>query len=245
MKLNCIKTFLLLASICSSNLIFGQERELSAGFKIEPLINWSKSDSKNISGNGGNFDFSFGVIVNKNMGSRVSLSSGINMSYINPSFTVAQANLSRNNSSVSSVTENIVFDYHLRYVDLPLILQTSTRPNNGMAFMGEFGLMAGYLIRSKFDLTSSKFNLENVDLENPDEQDKIVLGEVGTTNSFDIGINKIRFNGILGLGVKKEVMDESEVQASLRYNFAIRSFPSEEKWKINNNHISLNLAFIF
>ncbi|MFY8019828.1 MAG: outer membrane beta-barrel protein [Bacteroidia bacterium] len=243
--MNYIKTLILLGLSCTAQAILAQERDLSAGFKIEPLINWSKSDSKNISGNGGNLDFSFGVIVNKNVGSRVSISSGLNMSYINPSFTVGQANLSRNNTAVSSVTENIVFDYHLRYVDLPLILQTSTRPNNGLAFMGEFGLLAGYLIRSKFDLTSSKFNLENVDLENPDEEDKIVLGEVGSTNSFDIGINKIRFNGILGLGVKKEVMDESEVQASLRYNFAIRSFPSEEKWKINNNHISINLAFIF
>jgi hypothetical protein len=244
MKLNCIKTLLLLTTFSSYLSSFAQENELSAGFKIEPLINWSKSDSKSISGKGGNFDFSFGVIVNKHIGSRVSLSSGLNMSYINPSFTVVQANLTPN-SKPTTLVENAVFDYHLRYVDLPLILQTSTKPNNGLAYMGEFGLMAGYLIRSKFDFTSDKHDLVNVDTDNPEEQDKFTLTEVGSSNNFDLGINKLRFNGILGLGIKKEVMDESEVQASLRYNFAIRSFPSEDKWKINNNNISINLAFIF
>ncbi len=244
MKLNCIKTLLLLSTFSSYLSCFAQEKELSAGFKIEPLINWSKSDSKNIAGKGGNFDFSFGVIINKNIGDRVSLSSGLNMSYINPSFTLKQANLSHK-TITNTLVENAVLDYHLRYVDLPLILQTSTKPNNGLAYMGEFGLMAGYLIRSKFDFTSDKLDLVNVDVDSPEEQDKITLSEIGTSNNFDIGINKLRFNGILGLGIKKEVMDESEVQASLRYNFAIRSFPSEEKWKINNNNISINLAFIF
>jgi hypothetical protein len=245
MKLNCIKAFYVFAFLLAITETFAQDNQLSAGFKIEPLINWNKSDSKNITGKGGNLDFSFGVIINKNIGSSVSLSSGINMTYLNPSFEVKQSNLSHKTITTPVFVENARLDYHLRYVDLPLILQTSTKPNNGLAYMGEFGLVAGYLIRSKFDFTSSKINLENADVENPEDQDKITLGEVGTSNNFDLKINTFRFSGILGLGIKKEVMDESEVQASLRYNFAIRSFPSEEKWKINNNHISINLAFIF
>ncbi|MCK6612449.1 MAG: PorT family protein [Bacteroidia bacterium] len=217
------------------------------GFRIEPMISWTKSDSKNLNTGTAKPDFSFGVIVDRSLSQKLSLNGGVSMAYLNPTFTIKNAFLKTpaTGSSISPIT-NSVLSYNLRSLDFNLVLQSFTQPHNGIRYMGEVGLLSGFLIRSKFDFNSDKFDVENGDAGSPEAQDKIELFEDingGTPLQYDV--NTLRFQGILGLGLKKRVMEDSDIQASLRYNFALRSFADESKWKINHNYISLQLGFIF
>lgn len=210
------------------------------------MISWTKSDSKNLNTGTAKPDFSFGVIVDRTLSQKLSLNGGISMAYLNPTFTIRNAYLKTpTNQTIQPIT-NSVLSYNLRSLDFNLVLQSFTQPFNGIRYMGEVGLLSGFLIRSRFDFNSDKFDVENGDAGSPEAQDKIELFEDqngATSLSYDV--NSVRFQGILGLGVKKRVMEDSDIQASLRYNFALRSFADESKWKINHNYISLQLGFIF
>lgn len=234
------KIFLATLGIC---LVAAVQAQVKIGVRIAPQLTWSKPDNKSTETNGTRVNLAYGLMLdyfftdNYALGTEFSIGTfGTNLNLDKDKFTT----IVHNGNSYTS-TESLKYDYQLRYIQVPLLLKMRTKEIGYLRYYAEFGVGAGFLIRSKADISMDQFNLENVNVNEPDDEDKF---QINPTHYSD-KVSSFRGSLIIGAGIQYNMFGNSMLVAGLRYDNGFTSFTQDDRWKTSLNYVALNVGVLF
>jgi len=240
MKQKLISLSLYLVFACN---LLAQENNIEFGLGTTPFISWISPSNKAISNGGANPSFGFGAKINYNLSSKYAFGFEINLQNIGASLKADNAVVRHHN--INDTVSNFGINYNLQYLDLPIFIKMHTVPQNNRSFYGEFGGSLGFLLKQRGDVNSDKYNKDDINLSEPDEDDKFDLKSTNNAESYNITANKLRAGLMFGAGVNLHLSNSSRVELGLRYHMGLTDLLSEDKWTANSNGIGLNIGFIF
>jgi opacity protein-like surface antigen len=232
--------FFVTLSIC---FVTVAQAQVKIGLRGAPQLTWSNTDNKSTFTNGTRVNAAYGLMLdyyftdNYGIGTEFCINSyGTNLNLNKDKFTSITHG---NNSYVS--TESLKYDYRLRYIQVPVMLKMRTKEIGYLRYYAEFGFAAGILISSKADVNMARFSLDNVNINNPDEEDKF---QIETTRYSD-KVKSLKASMLVGVGVQYNIFGNSLLVAGLRYNNGLTSFTDDDRWKTSLNDIALNIGILF
>lgn len=235
----------LLMVLISAQVLKGQNNPAyTFGLRVEPSLSWTSVDSKNISSGKNQLNFSYGLTANKLFSDKIAVSLGVNI--LNLGSSIYMNNAVVRKSNITDTLSQLNIDYSLRYLELPIMLTMMSSLIKDKRFYGEFGISNGFLLRAKGDIYGGSINLKEVNVNNPDDADKIEISSVDNNSYvYSQQASAFRVGGIIGAGVLFRVLNDSYINTGIRFNLGLNNFLKEDKWRVVNNSVSLNLAFIF
>jgi hypothetical protein len=222
------------------------ENKYEFGLRIAPSISWVGSDSKSLNANGISLDWNYGFTISRYINSRYAF--GLELNVINTTSKINYNNVYLYKTpAVQGNVSELNMNYNLRYVQIPVLFKMRTDNINSSRFsiLGEFGLGLGFLIRSKADVNSNLIKIDNLDVDNPDDNDKFDIRSDIASKNLNKSINIFNPQFIIGGGVQYDAFSKSKICVGLRYNGGLADMLMEDKWTATNSFTSLNFGFIF
>lgn len=221
-----------------------QAQKLSIGIKFSPQLTWSGTDNKNTSSNGNRINLSYGLMAdyyfteNYAIGTEICLNSyGTNLNLKTDKFDEVQFA----GNKIQKNTEVVNYDYRINYLQIPILLKMRTNEIGHTRYYAEFGFGSGIRTQAKADIKSGAFELNNVNVNDPDEEDVYKI----SPTSFDDDVALFRGSIIMGAGIQYNFFGSSLLQAGVRYDNGLTSFTTDDRWTTTLNYISLNLGILF
>lgn len=166
-----------------------QDEGFRLGIKFAPNFHWMRSDSKELSGDGSNLGYSFGLLTEFPIGDRGTyyFSSGLLLNHIGGRFA---ADFSQD---LEGVTTRVVSeqDVRMNYLEIPVTLKLRAVNDNPITFYGQVGMSTSLCLRARSEFTSST-TVSGTTTTISDEDD--VLDDV----------TLFRFGMVVGAGVEYE-----------------------------------------
>jgi hypothetical protein len=233
--------FVMLAAILS----LPTHAQIKLGFKLSPHITWASEDNKNTLSNGARINLSYGLVAdyyfteNYAIATELAMTTyGVNLALPASKYTAIQSNGVNTPANGSDLT----YDYRLQYFQMPLLLRMRTKEIGYLRYYGEFGLGAGWLMRSKADISGpAGVSYSNVNINEPDEVDKFDILEA----KYSDDVNSLRLSMILGAGIQYNFFGNSLLFAGVRYDNGLNSFTSDSRWTTHLNFIALHAGILF
>lgn len=219
-------------------------QNFSIGIKFSPQITWSGTDNKNTSSNGNRINLSYGLMAdyyfteNYAIGTEICLNSyGTNLNLKTDKFDEIQYV----GNKVQKNIEVLNYDYRINYLQVPFLLKMRTNEIGHTRYFAEFGFGAGIRTQAKADIKSGAFELNNVNVNDPDDEDIYKI----TPTAYDDDVALFRGAIIMGAGIQYNFFGSSQLQAGIRYDNGLTSFTSDDRWTTTLNYISLNFGILF
>lgn len=235
------KIFLITIGICFITVAHAQ---LKIGLRVAPQLTWSKTDNKNTSTNGTRVNIAYGLMLdyffsdNYALGTEFCINTyGTNLNLDKDKFTA----IIHNGTTYAGGSEALKYDYQLRYIQVPLLLKMRTKEIGYLRYYAEFGFGAGFLIRSKADISMAQFKLDQVNVNKPDDEDQY---EIAPT-SYSDKVSRFRGSLIVGAGIQYNMFGNSMLVAGLRYDNGFSSFTQDDRWNTSLNYVALNVGVLF
>lgn len=220
------------------------QAQVKIGLRAAPHLTWATSGNKNTFSNGTRMNASYGMMLdyyfaeNYAIGTELSIYSfGVNVNLKRDRYngvSVAGQNIPPN--------ANLNYDYRLQYFQIPLLIKMRTNEIGYFRYYGEFGFAAAFRTNARADIQTTGLKLQNVNVNNPDEEDRISFTGKPEYND-DVAL--FRTGIIIGAGVQYNVIGNSLLQVGIRYEDGLNSFTKSAQWKTSVNYVALNLGFIF
>lgn len=221
----------------------GVSAQVKIGLRAAPQLTWSSPDNKSTSTNGTRVNFGYGITIdayfseNYAIGTEFTLQSfGTNLSLDQNKFT----SVTHKGASIPA-TEDLDYNYKIQYIQIPLLLKMRTKEIGYVRYYAEFGAAAGFLTRAKADVEMNTLSLSDVNINNPDDEDKFSIDPTG----YQDGVSKFRGSMLIGAGLMYNVHSESYLTAGLRYDRSFTSFTEDDRWKTGLDGLVLNVGFLF
>jgi hypothetical protein len=217
------------------------------GLRIAPHVSWTSPDSKGLNSDGTGLDWSFGCMVNNNLSDKYALGFELNLAFVDSRISYDSMIVDGPAGIPARKTAGLSYHYSLQYIQVPVLFKMRTSDIGALRIYGEFGLGLSFLLRSKADVGSSMNNvsISNMDVDNPDEGDKITLRDMNNFNrTYSDEVNFFRPSLIIGAGIQYKIFG-STACVGLRYDTSLRDMLADEKWKAGNNLVALNIGVLF
>jgi len=215
---------------------------LAFGLHVIPQTAWLTPETNNLKSNGVDLNFNFGFNFKYKLNSKYALSAEANIN--NMISKLQHSNIISEHNNITD-TSDVNFNYNLRYLEFPLLVSMQTKEFNNIRFYGEFGMAFGFLIRSKADVNFGTVSISNMDVDNPIDEEKVILKDVKTGNSYDNTLESFRPSFIIGAGFMFNILESTMLTTGIRFNAGFKDILKEEKWNATNSSIGLNLGIIF
>lgn len=137
--------------------------------------------------------------------------------------------------------DDLKYDYQLRYVAIPLMLKMRTNEIGHLRYYAEFGYSSGFLVRSKADVSLDKLQLSNVNINEPDDEDKFEIN----TQKYSDKVSPYRGSLLFGAGIQYNMFGSSMLIAGLRYDNGFTSFTKDDRWSSTLSNVALNIGVLF
>lgn len=237
---------LILATIAIS-LVVTVHAQIKIGVRVAPQMTWSTSDNKNTTTNGTRINAAYGLMLdyfftdNYALGTEFSIQSfGTNLNVSKNRFTSVSYTDNGVAQTVSNV-DDLKYDYQLRYITIPLMLKMRTNEIGHLRYYAEFGYASGFLIRSKADVSLDKLQLSNVNINEPDDEDKFEIN----TQKYSDKVSSYRGSLVFGAGIQYNMFGNSMLVAGLRYDNGFTSFTKDDRWSTTLSNVALNIGVLF
>ena len=239
----------LLSLIFVISLATKAQSDFQLGLNFSPNISWFKAKTENVTNEGTNFGFNFGLIGDFNIADNYAFSTGINVVTIGGeiSYPFAQE-VELPNSTTTSFGGKRTADITLKYIEVPLTLKLKTNEIGSLTYFGQFGFGLGV----NYDASA------DVSFEYPSQNGGNISDE-GV--DYKSEINLIRASLIVGLGAEYNLSGNTSVLFGVSFNNGFTNVLSEDaydedingngtgardkEFKAINNYILLNLGIIF
>jgi opacity protein-like surface antigen len=240
---------IILVTLAISFLV-SAKAQLKIGVRVAPQMTWSTSDNKSTSTNGTRINAGYGLMIdyfftdNYALGGELGLQSfGTNLNLDKSRYSSITYIDRENNNAVTTIPniEDLSYDYQLRYLTIPIILKMRTNETGFIRYYAEFGFSSGFLVRSKADVSMNRFELTNVNINEPDAEDKFEIN----TQKYSDKVSSYRGALIMGAGIQYNIFGNSMLIAGLRYDNGFSSFTSDERWSTSLSNVALNIGVLF
>jgi|DEB19_MinimDraft_2_1074335.scaffolds.fasta_scaffold14664_1 hypothetical protein len=234
--------------ISKTNAQISDESKYEFGLRIAPQVSWSKPDSKSITDGGISLDWNYGFHVAKKFTSRYAIALEVNVINMTSKIKITDSIkvFSPNELPAGASTSDMSLNYHLRYLQIPILFKMTTDPfKDKWKAYGEFGLGLSFLLRSKVDVSSSVLKLNEVDVDNPDNGDIFYINSDKFDKNYSTQINMLRPSFIIGGGLVYDLVGNTKAYVGLRYDNGLADFMDADKWTAINSFTALNIGIIF
>lgn len=177
---------------------YSQHKPFVFGFKIAPNLGWFKANTDGYENVGTTPGFAWGFIAEFHLMEHYAIGTGFNVLYLNAKLNYPYRQIA-NGDTMTGVMER---EYHLKYIEVPLVLKMETRVFGKFKFFGQIGLGTSFLIDAKADDVF-------VYGENTSKEDKV--------NIYD-DIRFIRESLILGVGAEFIIEGSTLVFAGVNFD---------------------------
>lgn len=243
---------LLIVSFVTTQAQF--DRKVRVGLKISPNIGWYQPSSKTIENKSMKFGYDFGLILDIPFSYNYAFGTGFEV--LNTGGTIAlnpdekyyyeEENGISNNRFV--VTQRKI---SVRYINLPLTIKMKTDPIRFTTYFAQFGVDAGFSIKTKTEDKGDFYNLTN--------STKISSDVTLESKDFSKDANFLRMALRIGGGFEYKLTGSTSFMAGISYhNGFINAFKTPSKTlmkfdksteymvqKANSHYVSLTLGILF
>jgi hypothetical protein len=229
-----------------SSTAFGQSfgEKLEFGLGITPCVTWINPSTKMIKSGGLSLAFGFGARVYYQLSKKYALGFEVNLQNITAKTSFNQIDI-KSEKITQTLSSDFKMNYHLRYLEIPILLKMKTDPSNHISYFGEFGGNFGLLLNQLADVRSTELNLDEVNTKSPEDGDMFVLKNPDSGSEYDIKINTLKAGLIFGSGIHYNLSNGSRAEIGIRYTLGLSDLYNESKWQASNHCLGLNLGFIF
>ncbi|MES2560008.1 MAG: porin family protein [Bacteroidota bacterium] len=240
---------IILATLAIS-LVVSVKAQIKIGVRVAPQMTWSTSDNKSTTTNGTRINVAYGMMLdyffteNYALGTEFGIQSfGTNLNLDKSRYSSITYTDRENNNAVTTIAnlEDLTYDYQLRYITVPIMLKMRTNEIGNLRYYAEFGYASGFLIRSKADVSMDRFELTNVNINEPDDEDKFDIN----TQKYSDKVSSYRGSLVFGAGVQYNIFGNSMLIAGLRYDNGFTSFTSDDRWSTSLSNVALNIGMLF
>ncbi|HAW51048.1 MAG TPA: hypothetical protein DCX54_01785, partial [Flavobacteriales bacterium] len=187
-----MKTRFILLSVL---ILFGlkdmnaQEKKVALGLGISPTLNWMKTKSEGLTGDGSRIGFKYGLMADFNFGENYALSTGV---FINNAGGKVKAL-----EVVDTLEKNVSYVMKIQSIEIPLTLKMKTKEIGYLKYFGQFGFAPEIIINSTADISvEGQEKQKNVDMKDrvTNLDLSLVLGigveyNLSGTTNFVIGVS--------------------------------------------------------
>lgn len=226
--------------IILSTIVMGQ---VKFGLKLSPHVTWVVVDNKTTKTNGARVNLSYGLMMDYYFTDNYAFATefGITTFGANLSVPSEKAKEIAYNGTNFTNLNDLSYNYKLQYITVPAIIRMRTKEIGYTRYYAEFGFGFGYLFRSKADVNFADQKLENMNINNPDPEDKFDI----LPSRYSDKVNNLRVSMIFGAGIQYNLFGNSLLVAGLRYDNGLNSFTYDDRWNSSLNFISLTAGVLF
>ncbi len=234
-RLTFLTTLLILSTIVNGQVKFG--------LKFSPHITWVTADNKTTTTNGARVNLSYGLMMDYYFTDNYAFATEFGITTFGGNLAVPSikaTEISYKGTNFAN-TGDLSYDYKLQYITAPAIIRMRTKEIGYLRYYAEFGFGFGYLFRSKADVSFADQSLSNVNINNPDPEDKFEI----LPSRYSDKVNSLRVSMIVGAGIQYNLFGNSLLVAGLRYDNGLNSFTYDDRWNSTLNFISLTAGVLF
>lgn len=166
------KLLTILVLLCAATASKGQYM-FQLGLKAHPLIGWISPNSEQLSSDGSKIGFSYGLMGDFHISERYSFNTGLELT------SSGGKNTERTWHADGTLGSEIMSDYNLQYLEVPLNVRLKTNPQGPWRFYGLFGLVPGINIKARADRTTRSPDGVQEDQTKVDVSDGIQTFKIG------------------------------------------------------------------
>jgi hypothetical protein len=144
-----ILSVLVILMILVSLELKAQYKPFIFGFEISPNIGWMKPDHADYNNKGTDLGFSWGFISEFFLMENYAIVTGFDIAYVNS--TMSYPHTVFNEADSTNISGTLERNYHLKYIQIPLVLKMKTRDFGKVRFFGKVGLGTSFVIGAKAD----------------------------------------------------------------------------------------------
>lgn len=242
-----IKAFFLLSFfiLVLSEANSQDNRNLRAGFKITPGMNWVNANNTYAKSNGSSIGFGFAFMLDKKIQDNYYFATELNVSTMTNNVKLKDTVQHTINDGTNRTYNNISFKYRVQYIEIPLTFKFRTNENNGMRYWGQFGVAPSFIIRNSVSTTAKQLitnnNFPSDEKYNPNDSENDALDFKDYEDNFSI----LRASMIIGAGVEYRLSGNTSFYGGLRFNNGLTDILRDKKSKMINNVLALEIGMYF
>jgi Outer membrane protein beta-barrel domain len=118
----------------------------------------------------------------------------------------------------------------LQFVDIPFSLKLKTNNIGYMRYYGQFGFLAGFMVKANQDVDFDENNFGYTDKTKRNNQSDFGF--------FNFGLN-------VGLGIEYNIAGNTDITVGLGYHNAFVDIWKEDDAKLTSNYLTLNFGVFF
>jgi hypothetical protein len=191
MKKNLLFAFILL----TASPVFSQQRP-SLSFSASPSINWLSSDERGIESNKVRLGIDYGLNADFYFDdeSKYAFATGLLIGHTGGNLTYNHPNSEGVSFAGEEFPSGTTFQYHLRYIEIPLAVKLKTSEFRRWEYWGQFGFSSFINIMAKGSSSNGTLDKDGIN----DEVNLFNLAlNIGIGSNFDLGGNNAITMGII------------------------------------------------
>lgn len=246
MKITTKYSLLLAAAVFIVQSMSAQDdRDFRIGFKVVPGLTWMKAKTNDVQGDGMGLAFSFGLMGDVRMADNYFFTPEFLVTSMTNRVRLRPDSVYTLEKDPTGRYKNISYKYSLKYIEIPLTFKFRTKESNGMRYWGQFGVAPGFIISNHAtvlttpDGSAKNFPTDERFIPNSAEEDR--LDFVG----FRDDISFLRASMILGAGIEINLSENTSFYSGLRFNNGFTDILREEKSRMSNNILGIEIGLFF
>ena len=228
----------LFCMVLKSNAQGDSPKSWRFGLQAAPSLNWFKTDTKGIEGDGAKLGFSWGFMAEYYFADNYAIATGMNLGGYGGKL------------SATNPLALVNYDLTLNYIDIPITVKMRTNEIGYMRYFGQFGITPGINISSKADLVQTyTTNFAGVNT-------------TVTTTTDDVDFQKeiipLNVGLLIALGAEYSLSGNTSLVLSVSFHngfldiadFSVpdptaTNFNNSKDVKVNANAVRLNVGILF
>ena len=193
------------------------------GLAGSPQVSWFKIDNTDLENDGAKLGFTYGIMIEYAIGSneRYNFSSGVFISHTGGKYSIPDSSIA--GKFVRHRTLN------LQYIEIPVTFRLRTNEIGYITYFGQFGVLPGLKIRSRYDETYEP-NPLNISVENERFENAIVI---------NMGL-------FISGGIEYALSESTALLFGLYFNNGFTNvINDDDKEKISVNNLGLRVGVLF
>lgn len=217
------------------------QAQIKLGLKCSPQLTWISEESKSITSSGARLNISYGLMIDKYFTENYAIATELGITSMTGNITPINAKLDKNQVTYN----NPDYTYKLQYIAVPVMLKMRTNELGYFRYYAEFGMNFGFLFKSKADITASGFELNNVNINDPDPADAYVVTDNASGKALNDEVRFFRTALLVGAGIQYNVFGNTLLVAGIRYENSFTDFAKEDAWKASMHMAGLHIGVLF
>jgi hypothetical protein len=218
--------------------------QVKIGIRVAPQLTWSKPDNKVTSASGSRVNAAYGIMLDYYFTDNYALGTEFSLQTFGTNMSIDQSRF----NSISSQgcpypsNDNLVFNYKLGTIQVPIILKMRTKEIGYVRYYAEFGVSNNFLTRAKADVSmGNTFEKTKVNINEPDTEDEFRLAP----NDYDTRVSSYRAGLIVGAGIQYNIFGNSMLVVGLRFDNGFTNMVKDDRLKTAINYLALNVGVLF